>query len=260
MPNVRYEELRPHQIVEAREACPLAWLPVGGIEWHGEHNPVGVDTLGANAVAIRCAETLGGLRFPPLFYGENREAYLMETNYDHGGGIKEKMALPEENFAPGYMGRSVQEQDRAYLELLIHILREIRSLGFPLTTIIAGHYPLRHHTTAAAEWFTIMCRPARAWATSGFELVRAENPDIGDHAGAWETSMMLATRPELVDLSRLPEEPDATLIGVGGRDPREHASAEFGEEGLALIVEAITSRTARIAEEMGLSCASQSSQ
>ena len=32
MPNVRYEELRPHQIVEAREACPLAWLPIGANE------------------------------------------------------------------------------------------------------------------------------------------------------------------------------------------------------------------------------------
>ncbi len=254
MSNVRYEELRPHQIVEAREACPIAWLPIGGIEWHGEHNPSGVDTLGANAVAIRCAETLGGLRFPPLFYGENREAYLMEVNHDEDGRMKEKMHLPEENLAPGYMGRSIQQQDRAYIELLIHILRQIKSLGFPLTTIIAGHYPLRHHACAAAEWFSVMCRPARAWGTSGFELVRDEHPNIGDHAGAWETSLMMATHPDLVDLSQLPEAPDASLIGVSGRDPREHASAELGEEGIAVIVEAITARTAQIADEMGLSC------
>ncbi len=259
MRNVRYEELRPHQIVEEREACSLAWLPIGGLEWHGEHNPVGVDTLGANAVAIRCAEKLGGLRFPPLYYGENREAYLMETDHDPGGLIKQKMALPEENFAPGYMGRSVQEQDRAYLELLIHIMREIKSLGFPLITIIAGHYPLRHHAASAAEWFSVMCRPARAWGTSGFELVRAQNPHIGDHAGAWETSMMMAACPGLTDLSRLPEDPETKPIGVSGRDPREHASADFGEEGLALIVDAIAARTAQIAEEMGLPCASQPS-
>lgn len=250
MRNVRYEELLPHQIVEAREECPIAYLAIGGVEWHGEHNCVGLDTVKANEIAIRCAEARGGLRFPPLFYGENREAYLMETNHDPEGLIKQKYALPEANFAPGYMGRSVQEQDRAYLELLIHIMREIKSLGFAVITLIAGHYPLRQHATAAAEWFNIMCRPTRAWACSGYELVRPTIPTAGDHAGAWETSLMMATRPELVDLSRLPSDPEAKLIGVGGRDPREFASVEYGEQGLAAVVEAITSKAHELLAEV----------
>ncbi len=252
MPNVRYEELLPHQIVEAREQCPIAYLAIGGLEWHGEHNCVGLDTVKANEIAILCAEAGGGLRFPPLFYGENREAYLMETNHDPGGLIKQKMALPEENFAPGYMGRSVQEQDRAYIELLVHILREIKSLGFHVITLIAGHYPLRNHATAAAEWFNVMCRPTRAWATSGYDLVREQIPTAGDHAAAWETSLMMATRPELVDLRRLPEDLEESLIGVSGRDPREHASPEYGREGLGAVVEAITSRARAVLEEMGM--------
>jgi len=250
MRNVRYEELLPHQIVEAREECPIAYLAIGGVEWHGEHNCVGLDTVKANEIAIRCAEAAGGLRFPPLFYGENREAYLMETNHDPEDRIKQKMGLPEENFAPGYMGRSIQEQDAAYLELLIHILREIKSLGFDVITLIAGHYPLRNHATAAAEWFNVMCRPTRAWATSGYDLVRGEIPTAGDHAAAWETSLMMVMRPELVDLSRLPDDPAETLIGVGGRDPREHASVEYGQEGLAAVVEAITTRAREMLDEM----------
>jgi len=250
MRNVRYEELLPHQIVEAREECPIAYLAIGGVEWHGEQNCVGLDTVKANEIAIRCAEAEGGLRFPPLFYGENREAYLMETNHDPEGLIKRKYALPAENFAPGYMGRSVQEQDRAYIELLIHILREIKSLGFEVITLIAGHYPLRQHATAAAEWFNVMCRPTRAWATSGYDLVRDVIPTAGDHAGAWETSLMMAMRPELVDLSRLPEDPEARLIGIGGRDPRDHASVEYGQEGVAAVVEAITSRAHEMLEGM----------
>ncbi len=250
MRNVRYEELLPHQIVAAREECPIAYLAIGGVEWHGEHNCVGLDTVKANEIAIRCAEAGGGLRFPPLFYGENREAYLMETNHDPEGLIKQKYALPAENFAPGYMGRSVQEQDRAYIELLIHILREIKSLGFEVITLIAGHYPLRQHASAAAEWFNVMCRPTRAWATSGYELVRDIIPTAGDHAGAWETSLMMALRPELVDLSRLPEDPEERLIGIGGRDPREHASHEYGQEGVAAVVEAITGRAHEILGEM----------
>ena len=46
---VRYERLRPAQIVARREACPVAYLPIGTIEWHGEHNPVGLDTSSAPA-------------------------------------------------------------------------------------------------------------------------------------------------------------------------------------------------------------------
>ena len=242
MRNVRYEELLPHQIVEAREACPLAYLAIGGVEWHGEQNCVGLDTVKANELAIRCAEAGGGLRFPPLFYGENREAYLMETNHDPEGRIKQKMGLPAENFEPGYMGRSVQEQDRAYLELLVHIMREMKSLGFKVITLIAGHYPLRNHAAAACEWFNLMCRPTRAWACSGYELVRGEIPDAGDHAAAWETSLMMALRPELVDMSVLPQDLAEPLIGVGGRDPRTEASPEYGRKGVEAVVRAITAR------------------
>ncbi len=243
MRNVRYEELLPHQIVEAREACPIAYMGIGGVEWHGEHNCVGLDTVKANELAIRCAEAAGGLRFPPLFYGENREAYLMETNHDPEDKIKQKMGLPPENFKPGYMGRPVQEQDRAYIELLLHIMREFKSLGFKVITLIPGHYPLLNHANAACEWFNVICRPTKAWAASGYDLVRAEIPDAGDHAAKWETSLMMAMRPELVDMSRLPEDLDEPLIGVGGIDPRREASAEYGAKGVEAVVKAITART-----------------
>ncbi len=242
MRNVRYEELLPHQIVEAREECPIAYMAIGGVEWHGEHNCVGLDTVKANELAIRCAEAGGGLRFPPLFYGENREAYLMETNHDPEGKIKEKMGLPAENFEPGYMGRSVQEQDRAYIELLLHIMREFKSLGFKVITIIAGHYPLLNHANAACEWFNVICRPTKALALTGYELVRDEIPDAGDHAAKWETSLMMAMRPELVDMSRLPEDLEEPLIGVGGTDPRKEASPAYGEKGVEAVVKAITGR------------------
>ncbi len=51
---------------------------------------------------------------------------------------------------------------------------------------------------------------------------------------------MLALRPDLVDMSRLPAEggPEA-LIGVMGRDPREHASVEFGRRGVEAILRRI---------------------
>ena len=79
-PIVRYERLRPAQIVARRRECPVAWLPIGTIEWHGEHNPVGLDTLKQHALLEKCAREIGGLVFPPLYYGEHREQMLMEAN------------------------------------------------------------------------------------------------------------------------------------------------------------------------------------
>jgi len=60
--NVRYEELLPHEIVAARRRCAVAYLPIGGIEWHGKHLAVGNDTLKAHALCVRIAENHGGLR------------------------------------------------------------------------------------------------------------------------------------------------------------------------------------------------------
>ena len=52
LPVVRYERLRPAQIVARREACPVAYLPIGTIEWHGGHNPAALYTLMLVAAAL----------------------------------------------------------------------------------------------------------------------------------------------------------------------------------------------------------------
>jgi creatinine amidohydrolase len=243
---VRYEEMLPHEIVEARTACPVVFVPLGGVEWHGEHNCVGLDTVKIHALAMKCAEGIGGLAMPPLFFGEPRESHLMEANHDPHGKIAEKMGLPRENFAPGYMDTPPFEEHERYIRLLVHILFQMQSLGFRAIVLMAGHYPLLHHARAAVELYSLSGK-SRAWACTGYELVRDAIPEAGDHAAAWETSLMLALRPDLVDMSRLPAEggPEV-LIGVGGRDPRRHASREYGQQG----VEAIVKRVGEKVSEM----------
>ena len=46
---------------DLRERCPVAYLPLGTLEWHGLHNPVGLDALKAHALAVRCARSGGGV-------------------------------------------------------------------------------------------------------------------------------------------------------------------------------------------------------
>jgi creatinine amidohydrolase len=239
---VRYERMRPGQIVAARRACPAAYLPIGTIEWHGLHGPVGLDALTAHALAVRCAQTGGGLVFPPLYYGESREEGLMEANAADRADIAAALALPGENFAPGYMRFAPHEQVENYQRLLLHCLFELQSLGFKVLVLVAGHYPLIDHARAACSlfhqtrWGNHRAR-AIAWAFTGHELLTDIFPNGGDHAGFWETSVLLALHPELADLSELPDDPATPLIGVGTAEPVQNANAEFGAEAVRLIVE-----------------------
>lgn len=238
-PEVRYERLRPKQIVARREACPVGYLPIGTIEWHGFHNPVGLDAMKAHALAVRCAEAGGGLVLPPLWYGESRELALMEAAPAHRDGIAGGMALPPENFAPGYMRRTPQEQYDNYQKLLLHTLFQAESLGLQVIVFVAGHYPLIDHARSAIGIFQQWKPRSIAWAFTGYELVRDLFPEAGDHAGFWETSLLLALDPDGIDLSELPEDPAAPLIGVGTRRPVQEATAEYGERAVQAIVERV---------------------
>ncbi|MCL5269182.1 MAG: creatininase family protein [bacterium] len=243
---VRYERLRPAMIRDAREADPVAYVPVGTIEWHGLHNPVGLDTLKAHQLCIRCAQAGGGLVFPPLYYGECRDEALLESSERHRDAIAEIMGWPAANFQPGQMRRTPAEQVSAYQTLLVHMLNECRTLGFKVIVLCAGHYPLIDHARAAAATFhqqrwrgsDVTAIPI-AWAFSGYELVRDAIPDAGDHAGFWETSLMLELEPDLVDLSTQPADPQAPLIGVGTKRPLREANREFGARAVKLIVERV---------------------
>jgi creatinine amidohydrolase len=240
---VRYERLRPAQIVELREACPVAYLPIGTIEWHGEHNPVGLDTLKIHALLIRCAQRVGGLVFPPLYYGENREQHLMEANAGDREQIAAQMGLASSNFDAGHMYEDAATQNTNYHRLLLHILSEIKSLGFRVAVIGAGHYPLLDHARAAAAiYHQAQTSPKMiAWAMTGYELVRGQFSPCGDHAGKWETSLLMHLDPGMQDLSTLPADRESRLIGATNNGVQD-SSADFGQRITEAIVDAVQQR------------------
>lgn len=232
--------MRPEQIVKRRKECPVAYVPIGNLEWHGVHNPVGADTLQAEGLAILCAQKGGGLAFPPLYYGESRLEALMEANAADRDLIAEKMELSPDNFTPERHPFTATEQALNYHKLLLHILAELESLGFEVGVLVAGHYPLIDHARAAVLQFN-QRRHSRwqgmlAWACVDYHLVSSRYDCAGDHAGGWETSHVMALHPDTVDLSLLPPKGEK-LIGAGGRMPPQDASADFGRETLEAAAE-----------------------
>lgn len=241
-PEVRYQMLRPAQIVARRMECPVAYVPIGTLEWHGIHNAVGADTLQAEGLATLCAQRGGGLAFPPLYYGESRVEALMEANASDRELIAEGMELSPDNFLPERMPFSATEQALNYHKLLLHLLAEVESLGFEVGVLVAGHYPLIDHANAAVAQFNQRAygNPHRmlAWALVDYQLVRDTYVNAGDHAGGWETSHMMALHPQTVDIGLLPPKGER-LVGVGGRMAPQDASAEFGQEILDATVEVV---------------------
>ena len=233
-PEVRYQMLRPAQVVARRQACPIVYIPLGNVEWHGVQNPLGADTLQAEGIAIRAAQQGGGLVLPPLWYFFPRHE-TMEWGAADKPAIAEAMQLPAGNFPQEYDLAGVRRQNARYEELLFEMLDFAETLGFAVGVFISGHYPLINHATVAVHQFAArgehaakygrtpllpwaVLEPALRWQLDG-------GISAGDHAGAWETSNVLALHPDTVDLTTLPAEGEP-LLGIGGRPPQQASAAQ----------------------------------
>jgi creatinine amidohydrolase len=234
-PEVRYQMLRPAQVIERRKACPAVYIPIGILEWHGPQNPLGADALQAEGLAVACAQKGGGLVFPTLYYGETRSESLMEATAADRADIAREMDLPPENFYPDKQPFSPIEQVLNYQKLLLHILTEAESLGFAVGVLVAGHYPLIDHARASCLTFNqrhhSRSKGMLAWATVDYLLVADKYERPGDHAGGWETSHCMYLQPDKVDLSTLPPKGEK-LVGIHYHYPPQESSAAFGKETL----------------------------
>ena len=72
MKKVLYEELLPEEFVQRMQEMPVAYLPLGTLEWHGPHMPLGADGIQSKELFVRVAEKVGGVVLPILFMGPDR--------------------------------------------------------------------------------------------------------------------------------------------------------------------------------------------
>ena len=242
--DVRYELMRPADVVRRRLACPLAYLPLGGIEWHGMHNPLGLDGIKAHELCVRAARRTGGLVFPVPWYGEMRESHLAEANDSAREAIAEAMSWPEANFKRGHMGgKTTVEQAQFFQELIFHIYYQIRSLGFKAIYVLVGHGPMLPYACLArslSERETAV--KVQAEHTGGM----VEGFKTG-HGGRMETGLILAMRPELVELNELPDGDSSNLVGLAGLDPRQGA-AEAGDAFLQALLDHMVQQAQQLLE------------
>ena len=223
---VSYELLRPDQVRLLREAAPIAYLPLGTLEWHGHQNPLGTDGLKAHAVCCEAALKHGGIVLPPLYQG-----WMGYDNWGPAGC---------EHYGLGYNEQAVIEG------LLMGTIRALMAAGWKMIVGVTGHdvkeqVEMFERALCAARGGFGKFRPdAKGFALfeGGLHTPDENLPYAMDHAGAWETSCMMYAYPESVDLEELRKrglctQEDLKMSGpegIGGKNPLRYASAELGQK------------------------------
>ena len=229
---VRFSYMRPAQMIKRRDECPIAYIPLGNLEWHGFHNPFGTDSFTAEHLAILCAQTGGGIAMPPLHWGDNRLKGLIDASLTEHEEIALAMGCDPEANTIARWEQDEQEQDKLFHDLLLHILNQTENYGFLVAVFVCGHYPhVDRATNAAIEYNrgTDKTGKMHVWATVEYLHLLDRYQRVGGHSSGWETSYLLASNPECVDLSVLPPRGEK-LLGVFGEMPPHDADAEFGKK------------------------------
>lgn len=253
MDKVRYHEMLPHEIVARRKQCPVAFVGVGTLEWHGEHQAVGLDALKAEKLCEMAAAASGGFAMPTLWYGEPRTYKLMDANEDIGGKLMRRfMKFKKGKFVEKFFKKEADQQVGFFQELIYHLLLEMSQLEMKAVCLYCGHYPLVDFAQKPVEAFNAAQKDTKAFAGMEVDYCPGDKRVGGDHAAKWETSYLAALRPDCVDLTRWRgHESEECPLGVCGIDPRKEASAAMGREACRLIVEGMVRKAAGLLNGLG---------
>lgn len=219
---VKYAELRPEAFLRRLQEHPIAYLPLGTLEWHGPHLPLGADALQSEALMLAAAKKYGGIVLPPLFLGPDRMREEPDgtvlIGMDYAKSTSPEKQLPGSAYWVSY---------DFFKEMIAQILSQLKRAGFK-KVFADGHGPSRR------TW----CEMIPMWEPQ-FDLklygitdeMRAEWNYMNDHAARNETSITMHTHPTLVDLSVYADGEQSPVTGVNGEHPclatPEYGSALF---------------------------------
>jgi creatinine amidohydrolase/Fe(II)-dependent formamide hydrolase-like protein len=214
---MRYELMLPHQIRAAISARWPVVLPLGVLEYHGEHMAVGMDTLAVIKLLDILEAEADLVILPPFYYGA--ASYAVEP--PEGTGSVQVNAERLFPFAQDLFGSLLRIGFRN-IHFFIHHQTENFAAGMP--TDLAFKFAARQAIFAFLErergegwWGDHKMADYYAQQASGDDpfnwikgspLMTAEiiKGYPFDHAGKGETSLLMALCPEGVDMSCFSEE------------------------------------------------------
>jgi creatinine amidohydrolase len=189
----RWDELTASDWPAALERSKgVAILPIGVLEKHGPHDPIGSDLIHVREWAARATTQEYAVVFPDYFYGQ-----IYEARHQPG-----TFALPS----------------RLLWDLLEATCEEIGRNGFKKILIINGHggnpnflrFFIQSQLERRRDYIVYLHDPEPDPALDAkVTALRRSDPAGDSHAGERETSTLLYLRPDLVQMDRATRESGA---------------------------------------------------
>ncbi len=204
--SVRYEELTSPDFARAvARSGGTCIVPLGILEKHGPHLPLGTDLIDCREVSLRAAASEYAIVFPPYFVGQ-----IFEAKHQPG---------------------TIAYGSRMMLDFLQQTCDELARNGLKKIILVNGHggndaflhYFCQSQLETRRDYVVYLFDPAYDEATEA-RLDRMRKTTVDGHAGEEETSVMLAHSPELVQLARAGDE--------SGADQRRQAGLKNAYTGI----------------------------
>ncbi|MFI5285547.1 MAG: creatininase family protein [Candidatus Dormibacteria bacterium] len=166
---------------------PVLLLPVGAVEPHGPHAPLGTDSIISTTICERAAVALS----------EDRRVRAF---------VLPEIAFGVTRYSAAFTG-AVTISEGTLLAIVVEVCASLRAQGFRHQVIVNSHFEpaqvetLRRAALDARVGLLDLTRRAVA------QQLTPEFQSGAAHAGRYETSLVLSTRPELVEaeiMRRLP--------------------------------------------------------
>jgi creatinine amidohydrolase len=178
----KFAEMNREQLREAAAENPLVVLPIGATEQHGPHLPTGTDFFTIEAVAMESARIASAetpvIVTPALPFGSSHHHFVF--------------------------GATLSLSTETYYRVLRELIESLVKDGFRSIFVLNGHGGNHELAELAARDAALQNEANVAagsyWAIAWDALVAAgehRGRRLPGHAGDFETSMMMAVRPDL---------------------------------------------------------------
>lgn len=202
----KMEELTSPGFVRAAELSKgVCIIPMGIIEKHGPHLPLGTDLFEAREAATEAAKKEYAIVFPPYYTGQ-----IFEARHQPG---------------------TIAYSNELMWKMLEETCEELARNGLKKIVLVNGHggstsflqYFCQSQLAARKDYIVVLFRESDD-QVNGKEIQSLKKAKLDGHAGEEETSMMYVIRPDLVDVGAIANE--------SGLDQKRLDKLPFGYTGI----------------------------
>lgn len=185
---VKWGELTAPDFIKAVEkSAGLCLIPIGVFEKHGPHLPLGTDLIDVREIALRAAKQEYALVFPEYYFSQ-----ILEAKHQPG---------------------TIAYSPKLIWDILQQTCDEISRNGIKKIVLVNGHggnnsflpFFCLTQLEKQRDYCVVLFRPQTNPEVAE-KVKKLRETNTGGHAGETETSMMQASRPDLVHMDRAKEQ------------------------------------------------------